>query len=104
MIIPCMNSTSAGDRGGSCAVVDAGNFLLGWPGAPGWTTTGGAACCACAAEKTTPVEATAASSRVNAARARRDPVACLRAELTIREFGTVLGILHGFDEKFVTEY
>src|SRR5579864_7606266 len=40
MIMPCMNSTSAGDRGGSVPLVDAGSVLLGSPGAPGCTTTG----------------------------------------------------------------
>jgi hypothetical protein len=49
MIIPCMNSTSFGERGGSRALVDGGRVRVGWPGAPGCTTTGGAgesACCA----------------------------------------------------------
>ncbi|MDQ6651977.1 MAG: hypothetical protein M3Y84_04445 [Acidobacteriota bacterium] len=44
-----MNSTSFGERGGSRALVDGGSFWVGWPGAPGCTTTGGAgdsACCA----------------------------------------------------------
>jgi hypothetical protein len=35
MIMPCMNSASACDRGGSFPVADAGNLLLGLPGAPG---------------------------------------------------------------------
>jgi len=35
MIMPCMNSISACERGGSFAVADAGNLLLGLPGAPG---------------------------------------------------------------------
>src|SRR5258708_28063933 len=39
-IIPCMNSTSAGERGGRMARVDDGSVLLGAPGAPGCTTTG----------------------------------------------------------------
>ncbi|HEY2115145.1 MAG TPA: hypothetical protein VGJ51_08635 [Candidatus Angelobacter sp.] len=46
-----MNSTSFCDCGGSCAVVEGGSFLLGWPGAPGWTTTGGGGCCARATEQ-----------------------------------------------------
>ena len=48
MIIPCMNCTSAGERGGSVALVDGGKVRVGWPGAPGWTTTGvaGLVCCA----------------------------------------------------------
>lgn len=43
-----MNCTSAGERGGSVALVDGGNVLVGWPGAPGCTTTGvpGPTCCA----------------------------------------------------------
>src|SRR5579863_2201418 len=40
MIMPCINSTSAGDRGGSVARVEDGSVLLGAPGAPGCTTTG----------------------------------------------------------------
>jgi hypothetical protein len=43
-----MNFTSAGDSGGRVARVDDGSLCVGWPGAPGWTTTGvaGSACCA----------------------------------------------------------
>ena len=43
-----MNRTSAGERGGSVALVDSGSVRVGWPGAPGCTTTGvaGSACCA----------------------------------------------------------
>ncbi|MCM3903392.1 MAG: hypothetical protein ND866_16950 [Pyrinomonadaceae bacterium] len=43
-----MNRTSAGERGGSVALVDGGSVRVGWPGAPGCTTTGaaGSACCA----------------------------------------------------------
>ena len=37
--MPCMNATSACDRGGSLALVDDGSVLLGCPGAPGCTTT-----------------------------------------------------------------
>src|ERR1700741_4459309 len=40
MIMPCMNSTSACDLGGKVPFVDGGSVLLGWPGAPGCTTTG----------------------------------------------------------------
>src|SRR5215472_94789 len=48
MIMPCMYSTSACERGGSTPFVDSGSVLLGLPGAPGCTTTGLAdsACCA----------------------------------------------------------
>ncbi|HEY6968953.1 MAG TPA: hypothetical protein VJA94_07110 [Candidatus Angelobacter sp.] len=46
-----MKSTSAWDLGGSFAVVDGGSFLLGLPGAPGWTITGGAAACCARAEE-----------------------------------------------------
>jgi hypothetical protein len=51
MIIPCMNSTSACERGGNVALVEDGRVLLGCPGAPGCTTTDPAVrsrCCACA--------------------------------------------------------
>src|SRR5215213_6998309 len=40
MIIPCMNSTSFVERGGSIALDDDGNVRVGCPGAPGWTTFG----------------------------------------------------------------
>jgi len=46
--MPCMNCTSAGEAGGSVALVVGGRVRVGFPGAPGWTTTGvaGSACCA----------------------------------------------------------
>ena len=58
MIMPCMNSTSACDRGGSVALVDGGSVLLGLPGAPGCTKTGVAesVCCAHIAEEKRPGE------------------------------------------------
>src|ERR1700693_689550 len=58
MIMPCMNSTSACDRGGSVALVDGGSVLLGLPGAPGCTTTGlpGSVCQALITEEKRPVE------------------------------------------------
>ena len=65
MIMPCMNSTSAGDGGGSIPFVEAGSRLVGWPGAPGWTTTGAEAesdCWACAGEDAKPTETLAAKS------------------------------------------
>src|SRR6476659_11108968 len=39
IIIPCMNSISFGERGGSVAFVEGGSVLVGSPGAPGCTTT-----------------------------------------------------------------
>src|SRR6185503_16260908 len=39
--MPCMNCTSAGDAGGSLALIVGGRVRVGFPGAPGWTTTGG---------------------------------------------------------------
>src|SRR6266852_6440603 len=64
MIMPCMNSTSACDRGGSVPFVDGGSVLLGLPGAPGCTTTGvaGLACCASAGTEKRPAGALTASS------------------------------------------
>src|SRR5262245_15223694 len=43
-----MNCVSAGETGGSAPFVVGGRTRVGFPGAPGWTTTGdaGAACCA----------------------------------------------------------
>src|ERR1700692_553400 len=62
MIIPCINSTSACDRGGRVAFVDGGRVLLGLPGAPGCTTTGGSVCRARAAAQVKPVGTLATSS------------------------------------------
>ena len=39
MIMPCINSTSAGESGGKLGRVDAGNVFVGSPGKPGCTTT-----------------------------------------------------------------
>lgn len=52
MIMPCMNSTSAGEGGGRTGREDGGNVLVGEPGGPGCTTTGvnGSVFCACAAD------------------------------------------------------
>src|ERR1700735_791857 len=72
MIMPCMNSTSACDSGGSVPFVEEGSVLLGFPGAPGCTTTGPVAepppCCTRAAAKTKPLaeHASAKASPVNA--------------------------------------
>ena len=62
--MPCMNSTSAWDLGGSVAFVDGGSLLLGLPGAPGCTTTGvaGSVCRARSGEEKRPVGALTASS------------------------------------------
>src|SRR5579859_1697850 len=62
--MPCMNSTSAADRGGSVARVEGGSFILGLPGAPGCTTTGvaGLLCCARGGEETKPAAALDTSS------------------------------------------
>ena len=67
MIMPCMKATSAAERCGKVGLVDAGSVLLGWPGAPGCTTTGGEASWAKAVGKD--AEATAAVSRPSRARA-----------------------------------
>src|SRR5258708_37371059 len=58
MIMPCMNSTAGCERGGSLALVDGGRVLLGFPGAPGCTTTGvaGSVCCDHIAEQKNPAE------------------------------------------------
>src|ERR1700733_5895738 len=65
MIMPCMNSTSACDNGGSVAFVEDDSVLLGLPGAPGCTTTGGVAdslCCARVGAQRKAVAALAARS------------------------------------------
>src|SRR6202167_4076797 len=64
MIMPCMNSTSACDHCGGAPFVVGGSVLLGFPGAPGCTTTGVAEspCCARATQHKKPVAALAASS------------------------------------------
>src|SRR5437763_16113369 len=65
MIMPCMNSTSACERGGSAAFVDGGSVLLGLPGAPGCTTAGltESFCCASTAEDKTPAKPRSATRR-----------------------------------------
>lgn len=67
--MPCMNSTSACERGGSVAFVDGGSVLLGLPGAPGCTTTGLAEsfCCAATAADKTPTKPRSATRRRNGA-------------------------------------
>src|ERR1700691_6507440 len=65
MIMPCVNATSAGERAGSTPFVDGGRILLGFPGAPGCTTTGAVAesvCCARKARERNAAAALAASS------------------------------------------
>jgi hypothetical protein len=64
MIMPCMNSTSACDRGGNFAVVEAGSFLLGWPGAPGWMITGAAKSDFCALAAGTKKQLIAIAARI----------------------------------------
>jgi endogenous inhibitor of DNA gyrase (YacG/DUF329 family) len=63
MIMPCINSTLAGEAGGSFAVVEEGNRLLGWPGAPGWTTTGRGPFCCARAEQSIPTKTANAGAR-----------------------------------------
>src|ERR1041384_6183091 len=100
MIIPCMNSTSAGDRGGSFPVVDAGSFLLGFPGAPGCTITGGAesVCARRAGQKNAVRELKAKNKRADA---RADW--CLQREGFSQRLGILLTI-YGWVEKLVTKY
>src|SRR5579864_112241 len=98
MIIPCMNSTSACDRGGSFPVVDSGSFLLGLPGAPGWTTTGPVApfCSACALRQQRPVRAPAATNKPH-------DRASIRAGRSLQkrysQFGALLSIWVGVNES-----
>src|SRR5882724_477679 len=102
MIMPCMNSTSACDRGGSFAVADGGRLLLGLPGAPGCTTTGGAGSvsCARAAGQKKSVGALATRSRPhNTANAPGDGSLRLRGKRYCHQFGTLLNISFGFDES-----
>src|SRR5262249_10397609 len=50
-IMPCMNCTSAGEAGGSVPLTVGGRVRVGFPGAPGWTTTGGAGSVWCCAQR-----------------------------------------------------
>src|SRR6202050_2537870 len=74
MIMPCMNSTSAFDHCGGAPFVVGGSVLLGFPGAPGCTTTGAAEspCCARAPHHIKPAATLAASSMPHSA---ADPLA-----------------------------
>src|ERR1700741_2089488 len=60
MIMFCMNCVSAAECGGKVARVDAGKARVGWPGAPGWTTTG-ASCAETDSDKKHVSEAAATS-------------------------------------------
>jgi hypothetical protein len=62
-----MNSTSARERGGNLAFVDGGRVLVGWPGAPGWTTTGARELGCCAGDGAGKKTAKAASKLENRA-------------------------------------
>src|SRR5690242_13151421 len=92
MIMPCMNSTSFCDSGGSFAVVEDGNFRLGWPGAPGCTTTGGDACCAGAPEPKEPAGLPGKRSPPTTANACADSKLRLRDKPWESQFGTLLNI------------
>src|SRR5947207_15498119 len=82
MIIPCMNLTSADERGGSVALVDGGSIRVGWAGAPGCTTIGvaGSACWARTGSENNPARAVAAISPLRHAlitdRSLRLPLKC----------------------------
>lgn len=103
MIMPCVNSTSACDRGGSAALVEGGSVLLGLPGAPGCTITGGGAestCCARAGEENKPVVTFAASSTPHSntdALAALNPFA--RRKLYISPFASHLNIFSSLTLK-----
>jgi hypothetical protein len=58
-----MNSTSARESGGNLAFVDGGKVFVGWPGAPGCTTTGPeeSPCCEVAGKEKKTIDAVAAS-------------------------------------------
>jgi len=77
MIIPCMNCTSAGEAGGNVARVVDGRVRVGFPGAPGWTTTG-AVCALSGIENK--------HTRVASAHARRDKRRIAKVRITTRDF------------------
>src|SRR5215467_2225608 len=92
MIMPCMNSTSFCESGGSFAVVEDGSFRLGWPGAPGCTTTGDGGCCARATEQKGPAGPAGKRSPPARANAHADRNLRLRGKPWKRHFGTLLNI------------
>src|SRR6476646_12082548 len=95
MIMPCLNSASACDHGGSFAVVDAGSLFVGLPGAPGRTTTAapGPVCCACAIGQKESVRALTPKNRPhNKANARADRDLPLRGQQHRHQFRTLLSI------------
>ena len=85
MIIPCMNCTSAGEVGGSVARVDGGNCLVGWPGAPGCTTTGPGEedCCAWTSENKPAIPAKIATA-INQLRQRETLITYARLALPLK--------------------
>src|ERR1043166_7954373 len=82
MIIPCMNRTSSGEPGGSMALVVVGSVRVGWPGAPGCTTTGVARSCWAACSAQTGSENKAV--RVPAAISPLRPAATIHTERGLR--------------------
>jgi len=81
-----MNSTSFGELGGKVAVVDGGSVRVGWPGAPGCTTTEvlGSACCAQTGNDHKPARALAATMPLR--HAPRAVTECLRWPLKQKDF------------------
>src|ERR1700731_2533612 len=91
MIMSRINSASACDRGGSFALVDGESVLLGFPGAPGCTTTGfaGSLCCARAVERKEAAGVPAASSM---AYSTADLLAEWRPRLSRKRSGRHFGV------------
>jgi len=80
-----MNSTSFGERGGSVARVDGGSARVGWPGAPGCTTTGGALESACCAQTGSDKKHVRAPAAIIPLRGARTPMTDRSLSLALKE-------------------
>src|SRR6202041_1704979 len=103
MVMPCMNSTSACDNGGSVAFVEDGSLFLGFPGAPGCPTTGGVADSLCCARVGAQRKAVAAPTARSIAHSTPAPLATLnffsRRKLYISPFASQLNIFNALTRK-----
>src|ERR1043165_2607702 len=101
MIMFCMNCVSAGECGGNVARVDEGSSRVGWPGAPGWTTTG--VCCAASGRANKHTSAKAGRYLITGRYSPHSLTEALRSSSVGQFIPQVAGILHGGSGSFTCE-
>src|SRR6185436_7275549 len=102
MIMFCMNCVSAGECGGNVARVEGGNERVGWPGAPGWTTTG--VSCAATGRDNRHTNAIAGKYSITNGHSLHSLTEALRGFSSAGQFiPQVAGILHGGMRLFAYE-